>query len=155
MTVTRVTRDENDKDYSVRLADIQLRHNGIKTDPKSPGFSFQGSLMGLKSETSLLIACIQCPLCERWVSWTRLITDIDNWLNCGFIVRMCNHDTFKTLSPWFRKGPLDCEEGDYGHAKTCRLFREPNGGYGDVGVDKIEIEEFTSIPPCCTEEKPA
>ncbi len=117
----------------------------ITRDPASPGISFQGALMGVKSETSLLFACIQCPLCQRWVSWTRLITDIEQWLNCGFVVRMCNEATFKSLGS-LGKHPLEMSEGDYGHERTCRLFRKPReGSYGDFGVDQVRVEEFVRV----------
>ena len=133
------------EEYKVRLAHIQLRHNGITRDPASPGTSFQGALMGIKSETSLLRACIQCPLCQRWVSLTHLITDIDNWLNCGFTVRMCNRATYESLSPFYRKSPMEMEEGDYGHDRKCRLFRLPKeGSYGDFGVDRVPLDEFVT-----------
>lgn len=144
--------DEEDKEYRVRLADIQIRHNGITKDPDEPGISQQGAMMGLKSETSLLYACIQCPLCLRWVSWTRLITDIDNWLNCGFIVRMCNRETMMTLSPFYRKHPLEMKEKDFGHERgslikpKCRLYRPiEEGSYGDFGVDQVPITEFITV----------
>jgi hypothetical protein len=118
----------NVETLKVRLSDVVTRHSGIRrsTDPEEQGPSFQGALTGQKTETSQCYACIQCPLCQRWCSWTRHITDIDQYLNAGYIVRMANRATAIAL------GAIDHLKVGYGHLPTCRLWRDPSvGGYGE------------------------